>query len=142
LGARTLSASGRQLFTIDKFRDTGRPLLEVLADPESIFIKGLATFERRTLYTNIVNDRSAVYYTTSISKTDPYTDLEKIKINYLKGYEDVIIDPNCPVEPLDPEEPHDTFYGGIVRASQTTIGRIPFFLAMVLFIPLGVVASS
>lgn len=51
LGARTLSASGRQLFTIDKFRDTERPLLEVLADPESIFIKGLAKFERRTLYT-------------------------------------------------------------------------------------------
>lgn len=114
--------------------------MEVLADPESIFIKGLATFERRTLYTNIVNDRSAVYYTTGISKTDPYTDLDKIKINYLKGYEDVIIDPNSPVEPLDPEEPNDTFYGGIVRASQTTIGRIPFFLAMVLFIPLGVVA--
>jgi hypothetical protein len=45
-------------------------LLEILADPESIFIKGLAKFERRTLYTNIVNDRSAVYYTTGISKTD------------------------------------------------------------------------
>jgi Putative serine esterase (DUF676) len=44
--------------------------LEVLADPESIFIKGLAQFERRTLYANIVNDRSAVYYTTGISKTD------------------------------------------------------------------------
>ncbi|KAG7129083.1 Lipid droplet phospholipase 1 like protein [Verticillium longisporum] len=28
LGARTLSMSGRQLFTIDKFRDTGRPLLQ------------------------------------------------------------------------------------------------------------------
>jgi hypothetical protein len=115
-------------------------LLEVLADPESIFIKGLAKFERKTLYTNVVNDRSAVYYTTGISKTDPYTNLDKIKFNYLKGYEDVILDPNAPVTPLDPEEPHDTFYGGIVKASQTTIGRIPFFLAMVLFIPLGVVA--
>jgi hypothetical protein len=54
----------------DNFRDTGKPLLEVLADPESIFIKGLVKFERRTLYTNIVNDRSAVYYTTGISKID------------------------------------------------------------------------
>lgn len=140
MGARLLSASGGQLFTIDNFRDTSRPLLEVLADPESIFIKGLAKFERRTLYTNIVNDRSAVYYTTGISKIDPYTNLNKIKINYLRGYEEVILDPNNPPVPLDPEEPHDTFYGGIVKASQTTIGRIPFFLAMILFIPVGVVA--
>ncbi|TVY31150.1 putative lipase [Lachnellula hyalina] len=141
LGARTLSASGRQLFTIDKFRDTGRPLLEVLADQESIFIKGLAKFERKTLYSNIVNDRSAVHYTTGISKTDPYTNLDKIKINYVQGYEDVILDPNAPVAPLDSEEePHDTFYGGMIKASQTTIGRIPFFLAMVLFLPLGVLA--
>lgn len=116
-------------------------MLEVLADQESIFIKGLAKFERKTLYSNIVNDRSAVHYTTGISKTDPYTNLDKIKINYVQGYEDVILDPNAPVAPLDSEEePHDTFYGGMIKASQTTIGRIPFFLAMVLFLPLGVLA--
>ncbi|TVY48492.1 putative lipase [Lachnellula occidentalis] len=141
LGARTLSASGRQLFTIDKFRDTGRPLLEVLADQESIFIKGLAKFERKTLYANIVNDRSAVHYTTGISKTDPYTRLDKIKFNYVQGYEDVILDPKAPVAPLDSEEePPNSFYGGMIKASQTTIGRIPFFLAMILFVPLGVLA--
>ena len=103
MGARTLSASGRELFTIDKFRDTGRPLLEVLADQDSIFIKGLAKFERRTLYANIINDRSAVYYTTGISKSDPYTHLDRVKLNYLKGYGDVILDPEAPVEPLDPQ---------------------------------------
>ncbi|KAN0112712.1 DUF676 domain containing protein [Hyaloscypha variabilis] len=140
LGARTLSASGRQLFTIDNFRDTGKPLLEVLADPESIFIKGLALFERRTLYTNIVNDRSAVYYTTGISKTDPFTNLDKIKINYVKDYEDVILDPENPVEPLEPKETESTVYGNILRSSQTTIGRLPLFLAMMFFIPIGVVA--
>lgn len=103
MGARTLSASGRELFTIDKFRDTGRPLLEVLADPDSIFIKGLAKFERRTLYANIVNDRSAVYYTTGIAKSDPFTHLDRVKLNYLEGYEDVILDPETPVAPLDPQ---------------------------------------
>ncbi|CZS98457.1 hypothetical protein WAI453_005798 [Rhynchosporium graminicola] len=140
LGARTLSASGRQLFTIDKFRETGMPLLEVLADPESIFIKGLAKFERRTLYTNIVNDRSAVHYTTGITKSDPFTNLDKIKINYVKDYEEVIIDPENPVAPADPEETDTTFYGNLLRSSQTTIGRMPFLLAMIFFIPLGVVA--
>ena len=39
MGARSLSASGRELFTIDNFRDTGRPLLELMADQDSIFIK-------------------------------------------------------------------------------------------------------
>lgn len=57
LGARTLSKSGRQLFMIDKFRGTERPLLSVLADPDSIFIAALRQFQRRSLYTNIVNDR-------------------------------------------------------------------------------------
>jgi hypothetical protein len=140
LGARTLSASGRQLFTIDNFRDTGKPLLEILADPESIFIKGLAKFERRTLYTNIVNDRSAVFYTTGISKTDPFTDLDKVKIKYLKGYEDVILDPQAPVEPLELEETDSTVYASLIRGSQTTIGRLPLLLAMIFFIPIGVIA--
>lgn len=140
LGARTLSASGRQLFTIDNFRDTGKPLLEILADPESIFIKGLAKFERRTLYTNIINDRSAVYYTTGISRIDPFTDPERVKITYLKGYEDVIIDPAAAIAPQDPGETNPTFYGRFVRSSQTTIGRLPFLLAMILFIPFGVLA--
>lgn len=128
------------MFTIDKFRDTGKPLLEVLAAPESIFIKGLAKFERRTLYTNIVNDRSAVHYTTGITKSDPFTNLDKIKINYVKGYEDVIIDPENPVAPMDPEETDTSFYGSLIRNSQTTIGRLPFLIAMIFFIPLGVVA--
>lgn len=116
LGARTLSASGRELFTIDKFRDTGRPLLEVLADPDSIFIKGLAKFERRTLYANIVNDRSAVYYTTGISKKDPFVNLDKVKLNYVKGYDDVILDPEHPVEPL-PEEA--SLHKSFLQRSQT-----------------------
>lgn len=64
LGSRTLSASGRQLFQIDTFRDTNRPILSVLADPESIFMLALAQFSHRVLYANIVNDRSAPYYTT------------------------------------------------------------------------------
>ena len=82
LGARALS--GRQLFIIDEFRDTGRPLLSVMADLKSVFMSGIRKFHRHTLYTNIANDRSAAYYTTSIRTADPFTDMNKIKINYLK----------------------------------------------------------
>lgn len=135
LGARTLSTSGRQLFTIDEFRDTGKPLLEILADPNSIFIKGLARFERRTLYANIVNDRSAVFYTTGISRTDPYTDLTKIKLNYLKGFDNVILDPDTPIEPH--EIVQDLTFSARAREFSS---RLPLLLAFVIFIPIGVTA--
>jgi hypothetical protein len=140
LGARTLSMSGRQLFTIDNFRQTGRPLLSVLADPDSIFIKGLAKFKRRTLYANIVNDRSAVYYTTGISRNDPFTDLNNIKINYLEGYGDVIVNPVDPVQPKEPETELPALYRRVATSSQTFLSRLPLALALVIFIPIGVMA--
>lgn len=137
MGARTLSTSGRQLFTIDNFRDTGRPLLEILADPESIFLKGLAKFERRTLYANIINDRSAVYYTTGIASTDPFINPEKVKINYVKGYEDVVIDRHKPVSPLDKSSLASTSF---MTSTKKNLGNLPLIAALVVFIPFGVVA--
>ena len=84
LGARTLSTSGRQLFLIDSFRDTNRPLLSVLSDPSSIFMTALSKFKHRVLYANIINDRSAPYYTTSLSTSDPsQTSMRWISITYL-----------------------------------------------------------
>jgi hypothetical protein len=138
LGARTLCMSGRQLFGIDKFRDTGKPLISVLADPNSIFMSGLAKFKRHTLYTNITNDRSAVYYTTGITKTDPYTDLSKVTVNYLPGWDDVILDPTDPVSSTPPPLPTEpeTLKSSVEKWAK----RVPFIAALVLFIPLGVVA--
>ncbi|KUI62666.1 hypothetical protein VP1G_09794 [Cytospora mali] len=136
LGARTLSTSGRQLFTIDKFRDTGRPLLSVLADRNSIFMQGLAKFHRRTLYANIINDRSAVYYTTGIAKTDPYTDLTKVRVHYVKGYEDVILDPTHPVDPIPPHSwKKETFSEWFNK----WLYRVPFILLLVILVPLGII---
>jgi hypothetical protein len=140
-GARTLSMSGRQLFTIDNFRDTGRPLLSILADPDSVFIKGLALFKRRTLYTNIVNDRTAVYYTTGISKTDPFTNLDKVKLSYLEGYNDVILDPIEPVVPPEPKKVQiPTLYTRFTTGARTFLNRIPLAVALIIFIPIGAVA--
>jgi Putative serine esterase (DUF676) len=140
-GARTLSLSGRQLFIIDNFRGAGRSLLSVLADPDSVFIKGLALFKRRTLYANIVNDRSAVYYTTGISKTDPFKDLGQIKIKYVPGYEDVVLDP---VEPFAPPEPvtvePSSFFTRLTTKGRAFLNRVPLTLALILFIPIGAVA--
>ncbi|KAF5988567.1 hypothetical protein FBULB1_1443 [Fusarium bulbicola] len=135
LGARTLSMSGRQLFMIDRFRDTKRPLLAMLADPESIFMSGLKKFKRRTLYANITNDQSVLYYTSAITKHDPYANLEKVNLNYLKGCEGVILDPDHPIA-LRPR-----FQQGVLLTEYTSLKRwvktLPLMVAVGVVMPIG-----
>ncbi|KAL2256249.1 hypothetical protein VTK26DRAFT_1933 [Humicola hyalothermophila] len=141
MGARTLCMSGRQLFGIDKFRDTGKPLLAVLADPGSIFMSGLARFRRRTLYANIVNDHSAVFYTTAIAKTDPYADMSRVQVRYLneRDWGTVLLDPADPVSPpLSPDRraPREPLAAWVEKWGK----RVSFVLALALFIPIGIAA--
>lgn len=136
LGANTLSISGRQLFTIDTFRNTERPLLSVLADPGSIFMLALAKFKHRVLYANIINDRSAPYYTTSISTTDPYQTLDAININYLPGYTPNILDLANPVS-LKPPDTQPPLLTRIVESSHTLLSRVPIFALFCVLIPIG-----
>ncbi|KAI4906235.1 hypothetical protein J4E90_010708 [Alternaria incomplexa] len=139
LGARTLSMSGRQLFGVDKFRDTDRSLLAVLADPESIFIRGLAQFKHRSLYANVVNDRTVTYYTAGISQTDPFVDPDDIKINYIPDYEDVIVDGEHPVSQKEPEEP-PALSQRLVQGTWTILGRTGIVAALTVLVPIGVSA--
>jgi len=132
--------SGRQLFIIDNFRGTGRPLLSILGDSNLVFINGLAKFKRRTLYANIVNDRSAVYYTTGISRVDPFSELKNKKINYIKGTEDVIIDGENPVSPKEQVEELPTWYSRMLGDGPSFIKRLPLMLALMIFIPFGAIA--
>ena len=136
LGSRTLSTSGRQLFTVDSFRDTDRPILSILADPGSIFMLALAQFGHRVLYANIINDRSAPYYTTSISVTDPYTDLDAVSINYLPNYTPHIIDPTDPVH-LKPPVIQPPLFTRLASSSQTLLTSVPTFALFSILIPVG-----
>lgn len=131
--------SGRQLFIIDDFRNTKQPLLSVMADPSSIFMAGLRKFKRHTLYSNIINDRSAVYYTTCIQKTDPYAKLESININCIEGTEQVILDPDMPFTPRPKIKARPT-YSSISKACVEFVKNIPFMLTVAVFVPIGVVA--
>jgi hypothetical protein len=139
LGARTLSTSGRQLFTVDSFRNTGRPLLSVLADPQSVFISALAKFEHRSLYTNIVNDLTAVFYTTGISKCDPFTNLSKVNLRYVKDYEPVILDPDHPVDRKSKSK-LPTCYERFRDNGRTFLRRIPIYLALMVIVPIATIA--
>lgn len=135
-GSRTLSKSGRQLFTIDTFRDTGRPILIVLADPDSIFMRALSLFKHRTLYANIINDRSAPYYTTAITRTDPYIDIGNLNVSYLERYSPIILDPAEPASKKPVEAPLP-FYTRVSNSTQALAARIPLYTLLLILIPIG-----
>lgn len=136
LGSRTLSTSGRQLFLIDTFRDSGRPLVAVLADPDSIFIRALAQFKHRSLYANIINDKTVAFFTASISQTDPFERLEEVKINYLDGYEDVIVDTRHPVDPKEPEA-LPMFRQRLSVGTRAFFKQVPTIAFFLIFVPIG-----
>ena len=138
LGARVLSASGRQLFLIDDFRNTGRPLLSILADKDSTFHKGLSKFPHKVLYANIVNDRATCFYTSWISRNDPFADLSTITANYVSGYEPVVLNPVNPISPLDEAERLSQRHG-ISIASHAFAKKLPRILLYILFIPITII---
>ncbi|KAK0188992.1 DUF676-domain-containing protein [Armillaria mellea] len=57
LGPKLLSRTGEQFYCVDKWSSTGRPLLDVMADPDQIFYKSLAAFKTIRIYANSVNDQ-------------------------------------------------------------------------------------
>ena len=115
-----------------------------MTEPDGIFMRALALFKHRSLYSNIINDRSAVFYTTCISPTDPYADLSLININYLKAYEPVILDPENPVVPKYTQADTSTSATSTSKAiipylssSGAVIKQAPFYAFLVVWVPIG-----
>ncbi|KAL4879683.1 putative serine esterase-domain-containing protein [Aspergillus karnatakaensis] len=127
LGSRTISTSGKQLFLTDVFRDSEKPLLSVLADPDSIFIQALKKFKHRTVYGNVINDRTTPFYTTILTSVDHFGDLENTNINYVKGYDSVIVDPDLYSLPSEPKAklPFPSRVGKKIRGF---FNKLPFWL--------------
>ncbi|CAL5870339.1 uncharacterized protein PFLUO_LOCUS4575 [Penicillium psychrofluorescens] len=138
MGPVSVSTSGHQLFLVDSFRDTGRPLLSVLADPESIFTKGLAKFQNRAVYANIRNDRSVMFYTAALSTVDPFQDFENTNVNYVEGYEQVIIDPDVHVLPPAKKEP-ESIMSRIWNRTKSWLIWIPLSTLILLLLPLALI---
>jgi hypothetical protein len=120
---------------VDKFRDTDRPLLAILADPEGVFVRALASFKHRSIYANVVNDRTVSYYTSAFSEVDPFADMDAIECNYVEGYEQVILDSKRPVSLKEREELALT--QRLTRTTTTIFRRIPMAAFLVIFIPIG-----
>lgn len=134
MGARTLSMSGRQLFMIDNFRSTGRPLLSILADENSTFISGLRMFKNKSLYSNIINDRSVTFYTSYIARHDPFIDMHAVKINCLSGYAPVILDP---ANPVTRKTSLPSLNERLAVNARTFYKRLPLFAFLIFFVPVG-----
>ena len=99
-------------------------------------MQALAQFSHRVLYANVINDRSAPYYTTSISVTDPYTNLDAVSINYLPNYAPHIIDPADPVH-LKPPEVQPPLFTRFASSTQSLITNVPVFALFSVLIPIG-----
>lgn len=141
MGSRTLSTSGQQMFTMDNFRETGRPLLAIMADKNSIFMKGLSLFRNKSLYANTQNDRSVPYYTAGISSHDPFVDLEKIDVHYLPGQEEeVILDPANPVTPRTSKKEKANTSESWALISPQTRSAIPFYAIFFSLMPIAIPA--
>ncbi|ORY27627.1 putative serine esterase-domain-containing protein [Naematelia encephala] len=71
VGRRLFSRTGRQLYALDR-EVGGRSLLDVLADPNHIFVQALQLFPRIKIVANGCNDLTVPYPTAAISLTDPF----------------------------------------------------------------------
>ncbi|KAK0283554.1 hypothetical protein LTR35_001911 [Friedmanniomyces endolithicus] len=139
LGSRTLSTSGQQMFLVDDFRGTGRPLLAVLADPSSIFVRGLSQFKRKSVYANSLNDRSVPYYTSAMSRTDPFVDVDAIEVHPLPDQEaPVVLDPENPVTPRTHKEDKQLSFQERYIVSARTRQSLPFYAVLCTVLPLAV----
>lgn len=136
LGSNLLSVSGQQLYLTDNFRDTGRPLLDILADPGSTFIKGLQRFEKRTIYANIHHDPAVPYYSASFSKSDPFVNLEAVDLHYLADSKDIILDPRRPVTPKHTAPPQQGWLQNL-SLSESTRNSLPFYAFAATVLPIG-----
>ncbi|KAG6829371.1 hypothetical protein H0H87_011607 [Tephrocybe sp. NHM501043] len=72
LGPKLLSRTGEQFYLVDKWSSSGRPLIEVMADPDRIFYQALQTFQRIRIYANAVADMTVPYVTSAIETEDPF----------------------------------------------------------------------
>ncbi|KAL2815557.1 putative serine esterase-domain-containing protein [Aspergillus granulosus] len=127
LGSRTVSVSGQHLFLTDTFRDSGKPLLRVLAEPDSIFIRGLSKFKNRCVYGNVVNDRITPFYTTIFTSVDHFQGLEDLNINYVPGYNSVIVDPDL-FTLSAAKKPTLPFFARVKENIRSFLGKLPFWL--------------
>jgi len=93
LGPKMLGRTGLQFYAKDQYADTGKPLMEIMADPALLFYKALASFSRVAIFSNGINDRTVPYVTAAIEPYDPFVHFNGKNFNIVteKGYDPLLV---------------------------------------------------
>ncbi|KAG5731546.1 putative lipase [Termitomyces sp. T112] len=104
LGPKLLSRTGEQFYLVDKWSASGRPLIEVLADPDRIFHQALQSFQHIRIYANAIHDITVPYVTSAIEVEDPFAlhETNGIEIQFEDNYPCLIKSFEFPVIPSAP----------------------------------------
>ncbi|KAJ3852387.1 DUF676-domain-containing protein [Lentinula lateritia] len=87
VGSRMLGNTGKQLYCLDCWGETGRPLLEVMADKDFVFWKALNSFQNIDIYVNAVHDRMVPYVSGAFELLDPYeAHIDDIQVEFHSHY--------------------------------------------------------
>lgn len=98
-----LGSSGKQMFLQDCVKSAnGLPLLYLMSSENSIFYNALQEFEYKALYANVINDKRTAWWTSGISRNNPFFDVDEYngatRFSYIPGYEPIVIDHTKPIQ--------------------------------------------
>ncbi|KXN87448.1 hypothetical protein AN958_08879 [Leucoagaricus sp. SymC.cos] len=98
---KLLSRTGEQFYCLDTWSNTGRPLIEVMADPNEVFYKTLSRFKYLRLYANAINDATVPYCTSAIETQDVFVEYTSngIKVEMEEDYDHVVSNFTIPDAP-------------------------------------------
>lgn len=96
-------------------------------------------FPNKVLYANVVNDRSTNFYTSAISRFDPFADLSSVSVNYIPGYSPIVVNPDSPVSPPAKEDENLLVTHRVAKTTTGVATGLPMVLIYSLIIPVGVV---
>lgn len=134
-----LALTGAQFWLKDKGYN-GMPLLVWMANPELKFFKGLASFRNKALYANTINDRRTSWYTTFISRVDPFqlmvnALLSAYNMLYVDSYEPTVIDFNKPITFSPVPKPEKTKRLTVKKFAYKTLVWLKLMARFVVFAP-------
>ncbi|KAF8311488.1 DUF676-domain-containing protein [Clavulina sp. PMI_390] len=101
VGPRLLGRTGQQFYHVDKWSEDGRSLLEIMADPESVFYTALMRFRNVTIFANTVNDGTVPYMSAAIETEDPFLGRAKsgLTVEFDPTYSPIITSYSTPGTP-------------------------------------------
>ncbi|KAI9029753.1 putative serine esterase-domain-containing protein [Phycomyces nitens] len=82
---KMVSRSGKQLQLADDY-ENGRPILDVLADPDREFYKALEMFKVKRVYANVINDRTVPYWTAGLETIGYYSTPKSLQVTRHEKY--------------------------------------------------------